>query len=115
MIKSKQLIDYRVSYVVLVSKFLEYFEVDMQRESYETTKSHNEITNVILYKIGQTKVNDDHKIYKSDVAGALGEASDATGPSGIARDNNALIPYVSLVDRGEPLSNLERMMLNRSL
>jgi len=38
---------------------------------------------------------------------AAGEASSDVGPSGTTGDSNVIIPYVPLVDRGEPLSPFE--------
>jgi len=48
MSKSRKLADYRISYVVLVSKFIEHFGVDPERELTEVVKAHHEITTATL-------------------------------------------------------------------
>jgi len=50
--KSKRLTDYRLPYVVLVSKMIEHFGVDLEEKLIETVKAHNEITCAVLHKIG---------------------------------------------------------------
>lgn len=60
--KSKKLTDYIVPYVVLVSKFIVHFGVDLEGELIEIVKARNEITCAILHNIGLMKLNDDHWI-----------------------------------------------------
>jgi len=52
--------------VVLISNFIEYFEVDVEGEVVEAVKAHNEITVATLNKIGLNKVNDDYWVCKVD-------------------------------------------------
>jgi len=52
--------DYRVPYVVLVSKVIEHFSIDLEGELTEIVKAHNEITCSMKHKIGLQKINDDH-------------------------------------------------------
>ena len=47
---------YHYPYVVLISKFLHYFEVDLEEEQSEIVKTSNEINNGSLSKMGFTKV-----------------------------------------------------------
>ena len=54
--KAMRLSDYHYPYVVLVSKFLLYFEVNLEDETSELVKSTQELNNGSLSKIGFTKV-----------------------------------------------------------
>jgi len=66
MIKIRKLVNYRIPYVVLVSKFIEYFEVDLEGELVEVVKPYNEVSVATFHKIRLKKVNDDHWICKAD-------------------------------------------------
>ena len=54
--KSTRLSDYHYPYAVLISKFLNYFEVDLEEELSEIVKCSSEINNGSLSKMGFTKV-----------------------------------------------------------
>ena len=60
MVKTRNLVDYCIPYVVLVSKFIEYFGVDLKDELVEIVKPHKEVTVATLHKIGLKKINGDH-------------------------------------------------------
>jgi len=70
-IKIRKKLEYHIPYVVLISHFIEYFEIDVEGEVVETVKAQNEITVVTLNKIGLRKINDDYWVCKAD-----GEAID---------------------------------------
>jgi len=55
--KSMRLSDYHYPYVVLISKFLLYFEVNLEDETSELVKSTQEVNNGSLCKMGFTKIN----------------------------------------------------------
>ena len=55
--KSMRLSDYHYPYVVLISKFLLYFEVNLEDETSELVKSTQEVNNGSLSKMGFTKIN----------------------------------------------------------
>jgi len=55
--KSMRLSDYHYPYAVLISKFLLYFEVNLEDETYELVKSTQEVNNGSLSKMGFTKIN----------------------------------------------------------
>jgi len=55
--KSMRLSDYHYPYVVLISKFLLYFEVNLEDETFELVKSTQEVNNCSLSKMGFTKIN----------------------------------------------------------
>jgi len=51
MLKSRQLVDYEFPYVVLASKFIDYFNIDVSNEIVDSTKASNEITERHLKKL----------------------------------------------------------------
>jgi len=55
--KSMRLSDYHYPYAVLISKFLLYFEVNLEDETSKLVKSTQEVNNGSLRKIGFTKIN----------------------------------------------------------
>jgi len=55
--KSIRLSDYHYPYVVLITKFLHYFKVDLEEEQFEIVKTSSEINNGSLSKMGFTKIN----------------------------------------------------------
>jgi len=97
----------------MVSKFINYFEIDVKYELNETIKVGSEIDYSNLLKMGFLKHNDAwiRKTGEASSSESL-ESSNAASESQ-ANEMNALIAYVPLVGRGEPLSNFERVMLNR--
>jgi len=54
--KSMRLSDYHYPYVVLISKFLNYFEVDLEEEQTEVVKSSLRVKNGSVSKMGFTKI-----------------------------------------------------------
>jgi len=54
--KSMRLSDYHYPYAVLISKFLLYFEVNLEDETSELVKSTLEVNNGSLSKMGFTKI-----------------------------------------------------------
>ena len=54
--KAMRLGDYHYPYVVLISKFLLFFEVNLEDETSELVKSTQELNNGSLSKMGFTKV-----------------------------------------------------------
>jgi len=54
--KTKNRPEYHIKYVVLVSKFIEYFEVDVESEVVENVKAQHEVTAATLHKIGLKRV-----------------------------------------------------------
>ena len=43
MLKSRQLVDYEFSYVVLASRFIDYFNIDVSNEIIDFTKAWDKI------------------------------------------------------------------------
>ena len=54
--KAMRLSDYHYPYAVLISKFLLYFEVNLEDETFELIKSTQELNNGSLSKMGFTKI-----------------------------------------------------------
>jgi len=52
MLKSRRLVDYEFLYVVLASRFIDYFNVDVSNEIMDFTKASIEITKRCLKKFG---------------------------------------------------------------
>jgi len=55
--KSMRLSDYHYPYAILISKFLNYFEVNLEDVTSELVKSTLEVNNGSLSKMGFTKIN----------------------------------------------------------
>jgi len=55
--KSIRLSDFHYSYAILISKFLHYFEVDVEEELAEIIKALSEINSGSLRKMGFTKIS----------------------------------------------------------
>ena len=55
-LKAKRLTDFRLPYVALVSKFIEYFGVDVEDELEESTGILNQTSYQNLHKMGFTKL-----------------------------------------------------------
>jgi len=56
-LKSHRLVDYEFPYVVLASRFIDYFNIDVSNEILDFTKASNEITKTHLKKLGMTYVD----------------------------------------------------------
>jgi len=65
-IKIRRKVELKIPYVVLISHFIDYFEIDTDGEVVELVKAQNEVTTTTLSKIGLIKVNDDQRIFKVD-------------------------------------------------
>jgi len=102
--------------VVLVSKFIEYFGIDVEDELEESTGLLNHNSNQNLHKMGSIKVRNGWT-----TAGAVvGSAHDHEfGPSGANQEEEPtvgpmdLIPYNPPENRGPVYSHFERMVLNQ--
>jgi len=56
--KARRLMDYRIPYVVLVSRLIQYFQVPLEGELMESVKQGLEVSTANLNKVGLVKVND---------------------------------------------------------
>jgi len=116
MLKAKRLTDFRLPYVVLVSKFIEYFGIDVEDELEESTGLLNHTSNQNLHKIGFIKVGNGWTTTGAIVGGAHDHEA---GPSGANQEEEPtvapmdLIPYNPPEDRGPVYSHFKRMVLNQ--
>jgi len=70
MLKSMRLSDYHYTYAILISKFLHYFEVDLEEEQSEVVKTSHEVNNGSLNKMGFTKIGGKWVSKDGDQAGS---------------------------------------------
>jgi len=111
--KSVRLSDDRLPHVILVSKFLQYFEVDMDKELTEVVNRSHEINNSSLNKMGFIKL-DNMWVSKEEVfVGPFARSSkntsfdDEIGPSAGAAEGysmRALVSFDPHADYGIPMS-----------
>ena len=59
-------LEYRIPYVILLSQFIEYFDIDVETEVVEEIKALNQITTTNLTKIGLKKMKNKKWICKAD-------------------------------------------------
>jgi len=59
-------LEYRIPYVILLSQFIEYFDIDVETEVVEEIKALNQITTANLTKIGLKKMKNKKWIWKAD-------------------------------------------------
>jgi len=79
MLKAKRLKDFRLPYVVLVSKFIEYFGIDVEDELEESTGLLNHTSNQNLHKMGFLKVGNRWPATRAVVGGAHDHEADTSG------------------------------------
>jgi len=123
-----RLSDYHYPYVVLISKFLNYFEVDLEEEQTEVVKSSLEVNNGSLSKMGFTKIGgkwvskdgDQGGSSSSVQAGQEEEDLDATEGAGVDAQEEHVVADIgagtSVGNQGErilSMSPFERFMVNK--
>jgi len=112
MLKAKRLTDFRMPYVVLVSKFIEYFGIDVEDQLEDLTGLLNHTSNHNLHKMNFLKVGNAWITAGAVVGGAHDHEA---GPSGANQEEKPtvglmdLIPYNHLEDRGPVYSHFERI------
>jgi len=118
--KSTRLSDFHYPYSILISKFLHYFEVDLEEELFEVVKSSSEINNGSLSKMGFTKIGgrwvskDGDKVGSSSGAQAKEENEDAaTGDEPAAEAYEARPRSTHMNERITSMSPFERLMVSR--
>ena len=85
MLKAKRLTNFRLSYVVLVSKFIEYFRINVEDELEESTRPLNHTSNKNLHKVGSLKVGNGWTTTSAIVGGAHDHE---VGPSGANQEES---------------------------
>jgi len=99
MLKSKSLSEYKFPYVVLVLKFIQYSEIDVERGLSKIVKLGNDMTNVTLHKMGLQKFKK-NGLVEMKQGFHLVQAKMLE----VIMTMHALIPYMPSFDHGEPLS-----------
>jgi len=103
MLQAKRLTNFRLPYGVLVSKFIEYFGIDVKDELEESIGLLNHTSNQNLHKMGFLKVENGWTTAGVVVGGAHDHEA---GPSGTNQEEEPtvglmdLIPYNPPEDRG---------------
>jgi len=59
-------LEYRIPYVIMLSKFIDYFEIDIEDEIVEEVKAMNQISTANLTKIGLVKLKNKKWVCKAD-------------------------------------------------
>ena len=120
-----RLSDYHYPYVVLISKFLLYFEVNLEDESSELVKSIQEMNNGSLRKMGFTKIsgkwvsNDGDQGGSSSAAAADFDEEDQDAEMDIHHEEQPATNFgagTSAGDQGDEMPSMysfERYMVNR--
>ena len=83
MMKAKRLTDFKLPYVVLISKFIEHFGVNVEGELEESTGLLNHVSTLNMHKMGFTKVGNTWLVEEDQGANIEGGANDhEAGTSG---------------------------------
>ena len=59
-------LEYCIPYVTMLSKFIDYFGIDVEDEIVEKVKAVNQISTANLIKIGLVKLKNKKWVYKAD-------------------------------------------------
>jgi len=114
MFKAQKLNDYKLSYAILISRMIEFFELDLVDEPAQNLKQTSEINHSMLNRIGLQKVNvawtykggDGEGVGSSGVAGQ--EDSKVHNPT-----TTPVLPFEPQAPREEVMSSFERLMISR--
>jgi len=99
MLKAKRLMDFRLPYVVLVSKFIEYFGIDVEDELEESTRLLNHTSNQNLHKMGFLKVGNAWTTASAIVGGAH---EHEVSPSGTNQEEKPIARPMDLIPYNPP-------------
>jgi len=118
MMKAKRLTDFKLPYVVLISKFIEHFGVDVEGELEESTGLLNHVSTLNMHKMGFTKIGNTWLVEGDQGANIEVGANDhEVGTSGGNQGEDELQPIAIEVynppeNIGPAYSQFERMVLN---
>jgi len=119
MVKEKRLTDFKLPYVVLISKFIKYFGVDMKYELEDLIGTLNHVSCLNLHKMRFSKVNN-FRTTRGDQA--VVEKNDGeVYLSGINQEDEEknlvepmeIVPYYPPEDNGPSYSPFQRIVLNK--
>ena len=116
--KSMRLCDFHYPYAILISKFLHYFEVDIEGELAGIIKPSSEINSGYLRKMGFTKIGGRWVSKDGDQAGPSG-TNDGDEPEGAATEDEPAPETQEaghndayMGERMTTMSPFERLMIN---
>jgi len=98
--------EFKIPYAMLISSFIEYYDIDVENELSEEFKAHSEITVATLNKIGLKKVNGNQWICK---ASAEEDETDGAGTS-VATEQ---FTREDLGTEEQSYSRFEQLMINQ--
>jgi len=114
--KATRLCDFCYPYSILITKFLQYFEVDLEEELAEVVKSSSEVNSGSLSKMGFTKINgfwvskDGDPAASSSVVQAEDEDEDVEEP--VAAENARPSADIG-EERITSMKSFERLVINK--
>jgi len=117
--KTMRLCDFHYPYAILISKFLHYFEVDIEGELAEVIKPSSEINSGSLSKVGFTKIGGRWVSKDGDLAGPSGthegdETEETTIQDEPAVETQEGIHHnINMEERMPNMSSFEMQMINR--
>jgi len=116
--KAIRLSDFHYTYVILISKFLHYFEVNIEEELAEIIKFSSDINSGSLNKMGFTKIGGRWVSKDGDQAGPSGNHDEETKATTNLEEPAAETQgaYPSTDHKGERMTSMspfERLMVNR--
>jgi len=116
--KSTRLSDYHYPYVVLISNFLHYFEVDLEEELSEIVKPTSEINNGTLSKMRFTKIGGRWVRKDGDQASSSGNQIDEENEVVVSGDEPTKThevgqSFTHMDERITSMSPFERLMVSR--
>ena len=117
--KAIRLSAFHYPYAILISKFLHYFEVDIEEELAEIVKPSSEINSGFLSKMGFTKIGGRWVSKDGDQTGSSGthdkeETEDATNLEEPAVETHGVVPSTyHMGERTTSMSPFERLMVNQ--
>jgi len=131
--KSMRLSDYHFSYIVLISKFLQYFEINLEEELSKVVKPSHEVNNESLRKMGFIKVGgkwvskDEEQVSPSCGNEVEADVEDQVAPNTGLDDQENKFPSEhapgeaygaspsagNMNDYAAPTSPFKRLMINR--
>jgi len=87
--KAKRLKDFKLPYVVLISKFIEHFGVDVEGELKESTDLLNHVSILNMHMMGFTKIGNTWLVEGEVAANVeVGAHDHEAGPSGTNQDED---------------------------
>jgi len=123
MMKAKRLTDFKLPYVVPISKFIEHFSVDVEGELEESTSLLNHVSTLNMHKMKFTKIGNIWLV-EGEVAAAnikVGANDHEVGTNGANKgEDDASNPQPMAIEIYHPLENtrpaysqFEMMVLNQ--